>query len=95
MASYRFYYVINGSLVRSGEYLEADDDDEAIALLRLRAEEVDIELWCGPRRIALIADGEVLTQWLDERAASAAPPSLNAPPTASRRVRPRQSWRQA
>ena len=37
---------------------EADDDSEAMALLALRRERVEIDLWCGDRLVATIPKGK-------------------------------------
>ena len=50
MAYYRLYFVRDGHFVRCEEIL-ADDDGEALRAAGARAGPLDLELWCGRRRV--------------------------------------------
>ena len=54
MGSYRFYPVKGGVRVKPAIPLGADDDVEAVELVRLGREPTDCELWCGKRKVALV-----------------------------------------
>lgn len=47
----------NGRIARASD-MQADDDWQAIELARLMCEPGDVELWCGTRRVAVIAPGQ-------------------------------------
>jgi hypothetical protein len=51
MPLYRILCLDGGRIVESLN-LDADDDKEAVALLMLRGEKTDCELWCGQRQVA-------------------------------------------
>lgn len=52
MASYRLYGLDGVSMVASGEWIEAGDDQEAIEAARKRFDGGDCELWQGQRLVA-------------------------------------------
>jgi hypothetical protein len=59
VASYRLYGLDGVSKVASGEWIEADDDREAIEAARKRFDGGRCELWQGPRLVArLKRDGD-------------------------------------
>lgn len=54
MPSYRLYTLLRDGHTILGDDIEADDDEEAIHLARLRVEHADIELWDDNRWVALV-----------------------------------------
>jgi hypothetical protein len=56
MAMYQVLCIENGRIIERTE-IDADSDDEALALLSLGREKTDCELWCGKRKVASIARG--------------------------------------
>jgi len=56
MARY-FIFCMDGETILDQFDFEADDDAEALALLRLRREKVECDLWCGDRLVATIPKG--------------------------------------
>lgn len=57
MARY-FVFLMEGDSILERLDFEADDDAEALALLALRHEQVECDMWCGDRFVATIARGE-------------------------------------
>lgn len=57
MARY-FVFCMEGDRILDRFDFEADDDSEAMALLALRRERVEIDLWCGDRLVATIPKGK-------------------------------------
>jgi len=56
MVVYTLLCIEDGRVIeRSG--IEADCDEEALALLSLHGEKTDCELWCGERKVAAVARG--------------------------------------
>ena len=77
MADYRLYLMsVNGDILQAAD-IEADDDHEAIHLVRLRQEPNDVELWSGKRRVAVIPRGQPAI--LDDPPAAASPVFLDDP----------------
>jgi hypothetical protein len=58
MADYRLYLMSDDDHIFHAADLTADDDREAIELVRLRQEGSDVELWCGRRKVAMIPRGQ-------------------------------------
>ncbi|KRB79349.1 hypothetical protein ASE00_19760 [Sphingomonas sp. Root710] len=56
MARY-FVFLMDGDSIIDRLDFEADDDAEALALLALRREQVDCDMWCGDRFVATIPKG--------------------------------------
>ena len=54
MAIYRVHQIRPCGFRQPGERLDADDDMEAVELLRLRMEDNACELWFGARRVAVV-----------------------------------------
>jgi hypothetical protein len=52
MASYRLYGLDGVSRVASGEWIDADDDQQAIEAARDRFGDGHCEIWQGPRLVA-------------------------------------------
>lgn len=56
MARY-FVFLMDGDSILDRLDFEADDDAEALALLALRRERADCDMWCGDRFVATIPKG--------------------------------------
>jgi hypothetical protein len=56
MIQYRLHCIAGGT-IRETTHFQASDDAEALALVGLRGETTDCELWCGERRVAVIPTG--------------------------------------
>jgi hypothetical protein len=54
MTEYRVYCLGKDGHIVRGDYLQADDDAAALAIVRGRAEPTICELWSGSRQIAVI-----------------------------------------
>jgi hypothetical protein len=54
MATYHVHRIRQDGWPRPGEPLDAEDDSEAIELIRLRLDPRACELWHGTRKVALI-----------------------------------------
>ncbi|MET0372620.1 MAG: hypothetical protein ABW128_00015 [Rhizorhabdus sp.] len=52
-----FVFCMDGDRILERLDFEAEDDAEAIALLALRRERVECDLWCGSRLVATIPKG--------------------------------------
>ena len=63
MGSDRFYPVREGVPTKPAIPLGADDDVEAVELVRLGRELTDCELWCGKRKVAFIPRGGAPVIW--------------------------------
>ena len=57
MARY-FVFCMDGERILERFDFEAEDDAEAVALLALRRERAECDLWCGDRLVAIIPKGE-------------------------------------
>jgi anaerobic ribonucleoside-triphosphate reductase len=55
MADYRLYCLDRAGHIGHGEWIEAANDDDAIALVTAKKLAVDCELWEGNRLVATIA----------------------------------------
>ena len=58
MAEYRLYCINSDNRIVHAAQFEADDDDEALELVRIRRETTDCELWSGKRKVASIPRGQ-------------------------------------
>lgn len=58
MADYRLYLMSDDGHILQAADLTADDDQEAIELVRLRQERSDVELWCNKRKVASFPRGQ-------------------------------------
>ena len=54
MANYKLYSLDGVNKVASADWIEADDDEAAIAEVKKRMDGHDCELWLGPRLVARI-----------------------------------------
>ena len=54
MANYKLYGLDGVNKVASADWIEADDDEAAIAEVKKRMDGHDCELWLGPRLVARI-----------------------------------------
>ena len=54
MTGYRLYGLDGVDKVASGEWIDADDDEAAIAIARSLMDGHECELWQGARRVARI-----------------------------------------
>ena len=54
MGSYRYVPLKDDGPAKAPIELEADDDEEAIELIRLSMERADCELWSGARKVAIV-----------------------------------------
>ncbi len=57
MATYRVY-CMNGEEIAEVSEMDAEDDKEALALLAIRGEKSDCELWQGGRLVATVKRGQ-------------------------------------
>jgi hypothetical protein len=55
MPDYRLYCLKGASHIAHGEWIEADSDEQAIALVRAKRLGLNCELWEGSRLVARIA----------------------------------------
>jgi hypothetical protein len=58
MARYRLYLLDAASYLIHAADLDAEDDGEALDLVRIRQEPTDVELWCGERMVVRISREE-------------------------------------
>lgn len=56
MSSYRIYRLDPARHITSGDWFEAETDDEAIRLAqaKLQPDTPTVEIWCGPRLVATL-----------------------------------------
>ena len=54
MSEYRYYCLGRDGHIVRGEYLLAEDDAAALAMVRGRGENTICELWSGSRQVAVI-----------------------------------------
>ena len=60
LAEYHLYLLdCDGHILHRSD-IEADDDQEALHLVRIRREPSDLLLWCGKRQVARIPRGQTL-----------------------------------
>jgi hypothetical protein len=55
MAHYRLYCLDPTARIRTGEWIEADDDAQAIEIAHAMNPTADCELWLGSRKVAVLA----------------------------------------
>jgi tRNA-binding EMAP/Myf-like protein len=51
MGHYRAYFIDADDLIVTAKVIQASDDEEAVALMRCKADDHDIELWSSDRKI--------------------------------------------
>jgi hypothetical protein len=59
MGRYHLYTLNSEGRIHTSADLEAEDDLEAVQLVRLRLEPADCELWCGRRKVAFCPCGRL------------------------------------